>query len=521
MQHTLIAFIFLLLCSSLSYARDRALIIGISTYKHSNKGLTPLFGAVADAKRMESFITNKLGFASSDIKLLTNEKATASEIKDAFRTWLIADTKAGDRVFFFFAGHGSQIKDDNKDEDDGMDETIVAYDSDPKTQTNQISDDVFEELIAQLAGRKAVLIFDSCHSGTISRSSSITKNSSETQISVRYLPTPDQLQEIESITRSTRGSTPQSDKNLGYTILPQTNKGTTSRSNQVSSPFIDISKINSPDGIVILSAAAAYQPAQEFIFDSNIYGVFSYFFVELQKDKLLPLADLEEKISTNIEKLKEQDKIKHYQSPYFEIISPPSLKKLPLFGATQTASTIVKPQPSTNAAPITIPNELHNIINNKSNIKLSLNTTEAKTSYKLDDPISYKVTTNTEGYLYLFIFTKTIENEEAFVCLFPNKEYSNNLIKPGTISLPQDTNGYELTVGEPVGQDIVVALLSTVPLNYNYFSLPEGLSWQEVFSKLTEDLQKTIQKANNLQKGDMTKTKADWQISFILLNSSY
>ncbi len=519
MKYCIIAFIFLLLCSSLSYARDRALIIGISTYKHSDKGLRPLFGAVPDAKRMESFITDKLGFANSDIKLLLNEQATATEIENTFCTWLITDTKPGDRVFFFFAGHGSQIKDDNGDEEDKMDETIVAYDADPKTQANEIRDDVFEKFISQLGGRKAVLIFDSCHSGTISRSTLSTKDLA--QSTVRYLPTPDQLQEIETITRSTRGSNAQDNDSLGYTILPQINKSSVSRSNQASSPFVDISKINNPDGIVILSAAAAYQPAQEFISDSKAYGVFSYFFVELQKDKLLSLDTLEETITKNIEKLKEQQKIKYYQNPYFEIISPPSLKTLPVFGVTAN-KPIVKPEILTSSPipTLSIPSQFASLINTNSKINIIVNTTEQKTDYKLGEKISYKIKTDVEGYLHLLIFTKTLDKKESVVCIFPNKEYSYNFITPGIISIPQNTGDFGLTVSAPVGQDTVVALLSTVPLNFHNKVLSEDLSWKEVFSLITEKLEKTMLEANKQKSGSTTKIKFDWQTAFIVLTSS-
>ena len=109
MKSALVAFLIALSLSSTGYAVDRALIVGVERYADPNAPDTP--GCEADARAMEQLIKSVYKFA--EVKVLINEEATASNIERWFRSWLIAGTQPGDRVFFFYAGHGSQIADDN------------------------------------------------------------------------------------------------------------------------------------------------------------------------------------------------------------------------------------------------------------------------------------------------------------------------------------------------------------------------------------------------------------------------
>jgi Caspase domain len=94
-----------------------------------------------------------------------SENPTHSNILNAFRA-LVANSEAGDSAFFHYSGHGGRLADDNGDEDDGYDETLIPVDY--KT-AGQIRDDaVFTELVSRMpSGSTLMCLMDCCHSGSI------------------------------------------------------------------------------------------------------------------------------------------------------------------------------------------------------------------------------------------------------------------------------------------------------------------------------------------------------------------
>jgi tetratricopeptide (TPR) repeat protein len=113
-------FIFLPLCSIAQAVNSRgvvrpndasqnrgttyAVVIGISKYKE----VTSLNFADRDAAIFADFLLSKNGMAldSNNVKLFVNEKATLNNIGNTLSDIIIKDLKKGDRVIFFFAGHG-------------------------------------------------------------------------------------------------------------------------------------------------------------------------------------------------------------------------------------------------------------------------------------------------------------------------------------------------------------------------------------------------------------------------------
>jgi hypothetical protein len=80
-------------------------------------------------------------------------------------TWLTSDLSAGDAVFFFFAGHGSNTAQLLSDESDNLDECIYAYDG---TNSSKIRDNELRSYLAERipAGCKCFILADCCNSGT-------------------------------------------------------------------------------------------------------------------------------------------------------------------------------------------------------------------------------------------------------------------------------------------------------------------------------------------------------------------
>ena len=133
---------------------------------------------------LKKALLERFSFPEGDIRVLTDSAATRQGIMDAFRDHLIAKASPGALVYFHYSGHGQQIADDNGDELDGLDESLVT--ADYKSQSAQdgaatnLRDDTIGELLRQLRTRMVdpadgrfkgniTVTFDCCFSGTATR----------------------------------------------------------------------------------------------------------------------------------------------------------------------------------------------------------------------------------------------------------------------------------------------------------------------------------------------------------------
>jgi uncharacterized caspase-like protein len=136
-----------------------AVVIGIADYQGTG---SDLWHPDEDAKEMYTELTRQQGYAKANVKLITNNKATASAIVSAI-DWLVANEKAGDEVVFFYSGHGYRAPDsegwDSDTESDGNDEMIVTYDF------YGLPDGWFKQKFSAVESTKFALMFGSCHSG--------------------------------------------------------------------------------------------------------------------------------------------------------------------------------------------------------------------------------------------------------------------------------------------------------------------------------------------------------------------
>ena len=148
-----------------SYAEDRALLVGIDEYININ----PLTGSKQDVKNMEQFIQSEWNYKPEQILTLTDGKATRNNILNAFDNWLVRGSRNGDKVLFYYSGHGAFVGDDNRDESDDLDEALCPVDT-TGSRRNLIRDDEINSRLKKLRGRKVMIIVDACHSGTITKS---------------------------------------------------------------------------------------------------------------------------------------------------------------------------------------------------------------------------------------------------------------------------------------------------------------------------------------------------------------
>jgi hypothetical protein len=148
-----------------------ALLIGINRYPNfAPRG--QLTGCVNDVEVMKQVLVNSFNFPENHIAVLKDEQASQEGIRGAMRD-LVQRVGQEDIVVFHYSGHGSQMTDVEGDEPDGLDETIVPYDSGraPDHDNRDIKDDEIYLWLRELTAKTSAvtLIFDCCHSGTIVR----------------------------------------------------------------------------------------------------------------------------------------------------------------------------------------------------------------------------------------------------------------------------------------------------------------------------------------------------------------
>jgi len=143
----------------------RAVLIGINYVGQQGE----LSGCHNDVKNMIEYLKDVWGFEESNITVLMDDgehqDPTRENIMNAYRT-LVATAVAGDAVFTHYSGHGGKLKDDNGDEEDGYDETLVPLDFSSAGQIRD--DDLYKELVlAFRPGVTCTSLMDCCHSGSV------------------------------------------------------------------------------------------------------------------------------------------------------------------------------------------------------------------------------------------------------------------------------------------------------------------------------------------------------------------
>jgi hypothetical protein len=154
---------------------DRALIVGIDVYQEASLTFALGGASKADSERIHKLLTGSLGYREEDIKILRDSEATRAAILENLDVWL-GEAKPGERVFFYYVGHGHFTKDVSGDEGDGLDETLVPFDAAVDrggvsvVVQNVVLDDELASAFDKLRGRQVTAVIDSCHSGTVTRS---------------------------------------------------------------------------------------------------------------------------------------------------------------------------------------------------------------------------------------------------------------------------------------------------------------------------------------------------------------
>ncbi len=127
-----------------------------------------LHGPKNDVRAMKELLTAKYGFAERNVTMLEDQQATREGILKALNDFLNAATP-GDACVFYYAGHGSRVRNTKGGEPDNYDESLVPFDS------NIGAPDIRDKELARIyikaikRGIQLTAVFDSCHSGSIGR----------------------------------------------------------------------------------------------------------------------------------------------------------------------------------------------------------------------------------------------------------------------------------------------------------------------------------------------------------------
>jgi hypothetical protein len=275
----------------------RALLIGINNYMSNT--IPQLRGSANDIETAAQILQTRFGFEPNHIRKLINENATRSAILDALNE-LVKNSGPDDWIYIHFSGHGSQTDDLNGDEKDGLDETLVPYDG--RTGVGDkavpdIIDDELGEILGRFRTRNVVVVLDCCHSGTGTRGITL--------FAKRSIPKDTRTEIYRSLQPTTRA------------VVPLT-----------------------AQRHILLSGAAADQPALDGPIDNQYRGIFSFALMKTlaAAGTDMPAREIMRGIETELNRLKGSLGVIDMPAPQLEAES--GRIDAPLFGPRQLATDL-------------------------------------------------------------------------------------------------------------------------------------------------------------------------------------
>jgi len=152
--------------------RRIALLVGVQHYAPgTDTDRFPLLrGPDNDVSLMRDVLQDRLGFDAGSILVLRDGDATLRGIVTGFQHWMIESARADSEVLFYFSGHGAQVPDQSGREENGLDSSLLAFDSrvGDRDGNYDLTDDAMQGLL-QALGRvtgRITVISDACFSGS-------------------------------------------------------------------------------------------------------------------------------------------------------------------------------------------------------------------------------------------------------------------------------------------------------------------------------------------------------------------
>lgn len=168
-------FLLFTLISFTAHAEKYAVIVAVGDYPEDS-GWSDI-SSVNDVELIEGALLTQ-GFSKKNIMTIINEQGTRDGIINALKA-IKSKLAAGDILVVHFSTHGQQVFDDNGDELDNLDESLVPHNalakySDAYKGENHLRDDDLGNIIKDLRNQlgktgQLLMILDSCHSGSSTR----------------------------------------------------------------------------------------------------------------------------------------------------------------------------------------------------------------------------------------------------------------------------------------------------------------------------------------------------------------
>lgn len=136
----------------------KALLIGIN-YRNTDNELT---GCINDVNELKNILVKKCGY--EDITVVSDDEKIKPKKDNILKSLknIINESEKCREIWIHYSGHGTSVKDLNKDEADGYDEVLVPLDFD---KNGFIIDDDLNLIISKTKCNTYVT-FDCCHSGS-------------------------------------------------------------------------------------------------------------------------------------------------------------------------------------------------------------------------------------------------------------------------------------------------------------------------------------------------------------------
>jgi metacaspase-1 len=384
-------------------ASPRALLIGVGDVP--NNALPAIDLDIDNMKK----VARVMGFAPGDIKVLFDEQATYANVRQALGSWVRDGVGADDRVLIYFSGHGTRVPDPSPANVAGVDDALVLHDvvrarvNGRATLKNVLIGHEFGAALAAIPSRNVLVLVDACHSGTATRTLTLGN---------RRLGVGSGYQKFYSYPGMPTGAT------RALRALP----GGTENYAALSAARDDEFAVGTEQGgLFTLGVVDAIQGAS-------------------REGRHPSVAELRTAATAYIAEHTDEQSRHHPVADGNERLIRGALDLIPLRdgqGPTWQALAAL----AARGEPLTLSGAGHDL--------------------HLGEEITLAVTLPRAGYLNVV----AVDSQDRATVLYPNKYATANQVQAGAFRFPTSDMNFVLRAAEPLGPSLVVAFLSTKPVN--------------------------------------------------------